>query len=223
MLACVFEHASSASRVRDSAATIIGLHRRQFARMADRRSFRVAFTGDPNTGKTSIIQKILRGDTDISEIAPTIGADLFAYDLHDGIQIELQDCPGKVQYQSILPVVYRNTGLIVILFSFDSKQSYDHVADWRKKADDFANGTKVVLVGNKVDLVDSLPDWAPRAEDLTDGTVIEYLETSGLTGRGLNDLKELIEREARNSKVETMEVVILNGKTDKKDEKPTCC
>jgi small GTP-binding protein len=194
--------------------------------MSDRRLFKVLFSGDPSTGKTSVISKIVNIDADISELRPTVGPDCATYQMErDNIQVQLQDCPGALRYQSIIPVVYRNVSLIIVLFAFNSKQSFEAVAGWKARAAELSPGTPVILVGNKADLVrDARPDWASDEEALR-GDAVSYFEVSALTGSDIDLLQDAIEERARGP---AAVAVIPNDKgldlgNETKPEERSCC
>jgi small GTP-binding protein len=127
--------------------------------MANARVFKVSFTGDPSTGKTSVIAKLLNSSEEVTETPPTVGHSLESYRVDDGtIEIQLPDCPGELRYQSIIPIIYRDAHIVAVVFSLDSKASFESVPGWMARAAQHAGaGAKILLIGNKLDHVESHP------------------------------------------------------------------
>lgn len=130
---------------------------------------KVAFIGDTNVGKTSLVNKLLQRN--FSSNHPTIGT---VFDIlntvidNSSVKFHIWDTAGQERFHSIVPMYIRDTHIIVMVFDLNSKTSFDNIKNiWIKTIkqscggnDINDNGTinnntmssQIVLVGNKSDL-----------------------------------------------------------------------
>jgi len=122
--------------------------------------YKIPVIGDPAVGKTSLIQKYTKGSFQ-NDYLPTIGAQFSKYDEDiegDRVSLLIWDIAGQDTYHFLRPAFYEGSkGAIVVYSLEDSEQgklSYDHIDEWHDEIKEYCSTIPVILIGNKVDLVD---------------------------------------------------------------------
>jgi len=147
---------------------------------------KIVFIGDASVGKTSIIHKYLKNDL---PDRPTIGLDIHHVVVQDNKMV-IWDLSGQSKFKEVLHPYLRGADLYVLVFDLTRKKSLENLLMWSKMLAEVAsNNAKVVLVGNKKDLGKAIDDKEIR-EKLNELPikVIDYIETSALTGENIEEL-----------------------------------
>jgi Ras-related protein Rab-5C len=160
--------------------------------------------GEANVGKTSILEQWLHG-TFTHETAPTIGAGLSTVPLMvDGTAhtFNIWDTAGTPQFRSVVPMYCRQAAIAIIVFDLTVSTTFEQVRTWY----DFVRETAdpvFLLVGNKLDLVDSRTVDHDRALDcalhLAAQLECEYVEMSARTREGIDEFSRAVIKSARKS------------------------
>ena len=118
-------------------------------------SFKIIVIGDSSVGKSSLINKAIRDNFDVSYNA-TIGfeyCDLFMRVDGKIIKLQIWDTCGQEIYQSVITNFYRNSSVALMVYAIDNKKSFEHISYWLKEIKKASNpDAKVILIGNKSDL-----------------------------------------------------------------------
>jgi small GTP-binding protein len=119
------------------------------------RQFRIVVVGDSNTGKSSIIHRLIQKDF-TNEIFATVGVRDLQYETPSGVFI-LTDTAGQEQYISACSSIYNKADCFILLASWDSIASFGALGNfWIHRLKDFADLSKVpsIVAVNKCDLED---------------------------------------------------------------------
>ncbi len=106
-------------------------------------SFNVAVIGDPQTGKTSLISSLIKGQS-------TTVTKLQIRTSQGQKQMIIWDCSNQALEDR--KIAYQNVNLVVILFDLTSQSTCDHVQIWLDEVRVTTN-KPVLICGNKLDLV----------------------------------------------------------------------
>lgn len=120
-------------------------------------SFEIIVAGDSSTGKSCFVNKAVKNIFD-ENYSPTVGCDFFTFNekINDtAIKLKIWDTSGIEAYRSITKNLYKNKSLFIILYSIDSKQSFDGIKTFLVDVRKESPNAKIILVGNKSDLEDS--------------------------------------------------------------------
>ena len=118
---------------------------------------KVAVLGQENSGKTSLIHR-LSHDRFVQIHRPTIGIDMvLVLDQFKGnwLKFQVWDTAGQERFTSVIPVVLKNTRLILFVVDLTSVSSLDLDSQWKTITDQrhtFVDDCIIVLVGNKADI-----------------------------------------------------------------------
>ena len=151
---------------------------------------KVIFLGECNVGKTSILNRIM-SNTYFEYQANTIG---FTFNqLHYpkyNLKIDIWDTAGQDRYRSLTSLYYRDCSLAIIVYDVSNSQTFDKAKTWLHELQMNTPNTKILLVGNKIDLNQNV------LKD--DGIKLSikyhsfFLETSAKNNIGIQDLSEKI-------------------------------
>jgi small GTP-binding protein len=156
--------------------------------------------GEANVGKTSILDQWLNG-TFNEDTAPTIGAGLSTVPLMvDGtvMTFKIWDTAGTEQFRSVVPMYCRAAAIAILVFDLTQSQTFEAVSDWHKFLRESADPV-VLLVGNKLDLVDDRVVEHDTAVDFAKKLECEYVEMSARTREGLVEFIQAVMDCARAS------------------------
>jgi small GTP-binding protein len=125
--------------------------------MEDLTTLKILTLGDSSVGKTCIILRYAEDNFPKSTM-PTIGIEYktkMVQIKNQSIKLQIWDTAGQERYHKILAsTFYRRANGIVLVYDLTEKSSYNHVESWMKQIRQKADpGIEIVLVGNKLDLV----------------------------------------------------------------------
>ena len=124
--------------------------------------------GDSAVGKTCIFKKITSGTFTEKSIS-TIGMDRrtlsFTIKNEEGndveIDVQLWDTAGQERFRSITTSYYKSSQGLLLMYDITRKETFDNLENWILSIKDSLGEEEkylIVLVGNKVDLVNSNPE-----------------------------------------------------------------
>ncbi|XP_050418814.1 uncharacterized protein LOC126832156 [Patella vulgata] len=116
---------------------------------------KIVVVGDCNCGKTSLIQRYVKGD--YSEDYKPTGFDTFSttYNVSETykIQITIWDTSGDAGYDRVRPLSYSEADLVMMCFSVTDPESMDNiVSKWLPEVREYCPKQPIMLVGCKTDL-----------------------------------------------------------------------
>ena len=166
---------------------------------------KISLIGNSSVGKTSLCHKYVNNtfkDTYMS----TVGADYFEKTININnkeILLRIQDTSGQERFRSISPNFYRNVDGIIFVFDVTNKKSFKDVDNWLKDVNAINPQSKRILVGNKIDLLNSRIIYKENMENEIYKNM-NYYETSAKSGENVQEIFTEIVR------------LILNDKGNKK-------
>lgn len=87
-------------------------------------------------------------------------------DIGEEVTFLLWDTAGQEEYDAITRAYYKGAGACILAFSTTDRDSFDAVESWYKKVHDECGQMAMVLVQNKVDLMDDAVVDAKEVETL---------------------------------------------------------
>ena len=114
-------------------------------------NFKIIIIGDSGVGKSCLS---LRATKNVFEnlYSPTIGFEFMTFFIkvdNKAIKLQIWDTCGQEIYKSLISNFYRNSSLAVLVYSIDSKESFNHVENWLNDLRSQANeDVRVILIGN---------------------------------------------------------------------------
>jgi small GTP-binding protein len=153
--------------------------------------FRVVLIGDSSVGKTCLLTRFLHKDFNLNE-TNTIGASYETYsEVRDGFTMELQiwDTAGEEKFKSLGPIYYREASAALAVFDVSNPLSFEALSGWISNFQSVAGSEAViVVVGNKIDLVDAQKVTLAEAEQWCGGREYAFVPASAKSGSGVPDV-----------------------------------
>jgi small GTP-binding protein len=158
--------------------------------MPDIPLFKVAVAGDENVGKTSLIRRSCDGKFDPVH-ATTIGVDFQSKVVPFAagqVKLSIWDLAGQDRFQVVRAGMYRGSRAVALVFDLASPATLEHLAAWRAEIQANVPTAKLLVVGNKLDLVKD----RGAGKDFAATAGAPYVETSALSGVGVAEMFEAL-------------------------------
>ena len=148
-------------------------------------NFKIIVIGDVNVGKTCLT-KMAISNVFISS-TPTINIESYDFIMkldEKIIKLQILDTAGQEAYRSLITRYYKNASLAMIVYSIDSKQTFNNIPSWIRDAREHSNpDIKLFLIGNKADLEEEREIKFNEAEKFAKENGFDYVkETSAKNG-----------------------------------------
>ena len=115
---------------------------------------KLTIVGDGSTGKTCLLM-VFKDEHFPSDYVPTVFENYVKYLTYDTkpIELVLWDTAGQEDYDSIRPLSYPDTDVILLCYSIDLRESFDNIlTKWHDELKYYCPKVPVILVGLKKDL-----------------------------------------------------------------------
>ena len=114
--------------------------------------------GESGVGKTCIINRYINNEFNES-LASTLGSAFFLKEIIKGnikYNVNVWDTTGQEKYHSVTNLFINGSHIIILVYSIDSKSSFENLTYWYNTIQEKLKGEKYILavVGSKIDLVD---------------------------------------------------------------------
>jgi len=143
--------------------------------------FKILIIGDAGVGKSSFLLRFSDNTFTESRIN-TLGVDFKVRTLNiNGSRVKMQiwDTAGQERFSSITITYYRAVQGIIILYDITNRETFTNVNKWVLQINKYAcDCAKIVLVGNKSDMVNDRKVTSKEAEQLAGELNFGFLETS---------------------------------------------
>ena len=161
--------------------------------------FKITVIGDGMVGKTSLIKKFTQGSFQTDYIR-TIGAQFSKYDQNiegDTCTLSLWDIAGQDEFFFLRPSFYKESMAAIIVYSLEDNQlgkdSFKHISNWHNDIKKFCGKIPIILLGNKVDLIDkNILDKSKMLKLTRNREFLGHFITSALTGEGIIEAFQVI-------------------------------
>ena len=153
--------------------------------------------GRDHVGKTSLVSRFCENNyTD--EYTPTYGLNFDSKEVDIGdklVKVNLLDVSGKQEFYPMSVSYYKYKKGIILVFDISKRETFDFIkkeVDYIKKEMD--DGTELMLVGNKCDLIEQREVTYEEALELGDELNVPYYEVSARSNINVEEIfKELVQ------------------------------
>jgi len=155
-------------------------------------NYKIVLAGDEGVGKTSLINRFVHGYF-TGDYKATIGVNIYAKQLVvDNYEVSLQiwDVAGQTSFRQFRQRFFSGTRGAFLVFDLTVPKSLDNLhKSWIEDLQDIAGQIPLILIGNKVDLKESvIVSHQDVNEFLTHhSNVKEHIITSALTGANVEN------------------------------------
>ena len=159
--------------------------------------FKVVSLGESSVGKTSIINRYIKGpEIEIDKFDPTIAASFQVKIIHRDdkvIEFDLWDTAGQEMYRSLTPMYYRNAQAALLVFDITNRASFESLTDWYEQIQENSDNIFLMVLANKVDLEDQRKVQIQEITNFCDSHKnLIFCEVSALTGYGLDKAFDIL-------------------------------
>ena len=118
---------------------------------------KVVVVGDSGVGKTNLIKRFI-SNTFSANTKATVGVEFLykSYKINEqAFKVEIWDTAGQERYKSITAAYYKGAKGALVVYDTTQKSSFENVDKWMTEIKERGSpDIKIMLVGNKIDLVD---------------------------------------------------------------------
>lgn len=159
-------------------------------------AIKVIVVGNGGVGKTSLIRRFCKGKfTDTYK--KTIGVDFlekeqFIPALNETVTLMLWDTAGQEEFDAVTRTYYRGAGAAVLAFSTTDRQSFEDIGKWKKKVEAECPDISMVLIQNKIDLIDQAVVEPNEAEALAKRLGLKFYRVCVKDNLNVDDVFEYL-------------------------------
>ena len=146
--------------------------------------------GDSYVGKTSLLQKYTEDEMPEMHCA-TIGVEFKEKTVkinNREIKLQIWDTSGQERFRSITQNFFRNADGIAIVFDVTNRNTFKNVKNWLSDIQAIDSNIKMILVGNKIDLVDKRVIDKNILEEYAKKQNLPFYETSAKNNINLKEV-----------------------------------
>ncbi len=114
---------------------------------------KIVFLGEAGVGKTQILNRWVNNKFDDSYEATLVVRSFFQVPINAGLVDTIWDSAGEKKYQCLLPIYCRDASIAVIVVDLNDDESINGISEFIKLIKETSPNTKILLVGNKLDLI----------------------------------------------------------------------
>lgn len=144
------------------------------------KTIKVLIIGNGAVGKSSMIQRYCKGIF-TKDYKKTIGVDFLERQIevnYEDVRLMLWDTAGQEEFHAITKAYYRGAQACVLAFSTVDRASFDAVKHWKKKVEEEVGSIAMVLVQNKIDLINEALITKEEADNLAESMNVKLYHTS---------------------------------------------
>ncbi len=156
-------------------------------------SFKVILIGPPAVGKTSLLNRFVHNEFDLS-YKLTIGVDFLTktleYEPSNQAKLQIWDIGGQERFKFLHRSFYDGAFGALIVFDLSRQQTFLGMKTWISEMRSIlTNDIPKVIIGNKSDLIPDIGQVIDRneVEEYSKNNGCIYLETSAKTGENVED------------------------------------
>ena len=201
------------------------------ANVNNEKDVKVILLGESGVGKTCIINRYINNEFQ-NNVASTLGSAFFLKEIIKGdtkYNVNVWDTTGQERYHSVTNLFINDSHIIILVYSIDSKATFDNLNYWYDTIREKLKGEKYILsvVGSKYDLIDNEVVTEEEGRKFAkEKDAIFKLVSAKEDPDGINKLfdillDELIEKNILENKTEN-KCQIKKGDKSKKPKKNPC-
>ncbi|KXJ15994.1 ras-related protein Rab-23 [Exaiptasia diaphana] len=153
-------------------------------------AIKVVVVGNGAVGKSSMIQRYCKGIF-TKDYKKTIGVDFLERQISingEDVRLMLWDTAGQEEFDAITKAYYRGAQACALVFSTVDRDSVDSIESWKSKVEVECGNIPMVVVQNKIDLIDQAVVQPDEAESLAKKLRLKFYRTSVKEDLNVNDV-----------------------------------
>lgn len=150
-------------------------------------NYKTIILGKAGVGKTSLATRIYKNIYNEYK-GSTIGFIYSNFKISDKI-LDFWDTSGQERYNSLAPLYYRNSIIVLIVYDTHMIDSIDIAEKWIRQIKNDEPNARIILIGNKIDMETKINY---DKLNLLKKYVHKYIDVSAKNNIGIETLKKLI-------------------------------
>ena len=156
--------------------------------------YKICIVGNSGVGKTTLLHQYLSQKFK-SKAKMTIGTNFFVkylkvVETNQLISLQVWDLAGQDRFKWVRNAFYKGAKGIVYVFDLIDKNSFENLLNWKNEVESTVGIIPSVLVGNKLDLVETI-DKSVNKDDSNflkrELNALAYIETSAKLGTNVDE------------------------------------
>ncbi|XP_035228308.1 ras-related protein Rab-23-like [Stegodyphus dumicola] len=143
-------------------------------------AIKVVVVGNGAVGKSSMIQRYCKGIFTHS-YKKTIGVDFLERQIDyngEDVRLMIWDTAGQEEFDAITKAYYRGAQACILVFSTVDRDSFKAIESWKRKVENECGEIPMVIVQNKIDLIDQATVTKDEAELLARRLKLDFFRIS---------------------------------------------
>lgn len=156
--------------------------------------FKISLLGEAAVGKTSLILRYVKNFFK-EDLKSTIGTNFMTKTMNvgtSGVQLLIFDIGAQKIFSSMRVKYFQGSNAAIAVYDVTSRESLHALPEWIISVKDVCGNIPIIIVGNKVDLIDERAVLRSDAEALADRFNCMYDEASAKTGDSVEAVFEKI-------------------------------
>lgn len=154
----------------------------------------VVMIGDSGVGKTCLVERFVHNRVP-DDVMPTVGHEFSQKIIATGkgveFAVQVWDTAGQEKYKALSSNHYKGAAGALLVFDLTNEKTFRNTLTWLEEFRNYAGeNSKVLLVGNKLDLVELDPGSRcvdkKNVENMAQINKITYVETSAAVDKFVN-------------------------------------
>ncbi|MFX0063156.1 MAG: Rab family GTPase [Candidatus Hermodarchaeota archaeon] len=150
--------------------------------------FKIINLGSVGVGKSSLFRKFVYGTFEQSYIS-LLGVDIETTKIHVKdvvVKLILFDTAGQEYFAKLRPTYYKGARAALVVFDVTNEKTFkDAKAWWKELLAHLPEKIPGILIGNKIDLMESRTVTSEKGKTLAKELNLPYIETSAKTGKNV--------------------------------------
>jgi small GTP-binding protein len=173
-------------------------------------AYKLILGGEGGVGKTSMVHRFVE-DSFQTDYKSTIGTSIMKKEcdfegLDSKVRFVLWDLAGQAQFKRVRQSYLANAEAGILVYDVTRKDTFDKIENWFNEIKEVSKTISLILVANKIDLIESRVIPTEAGEGLAKKLNLSYIETSAKTGENINDAFKMLALQILNQFVFTEEV-----------------
>ncbi len=159
-------------------------------------AYKLVLGGDGGVGKTSMVHRFVEDEFNV-DYKSTIGTSIMKKEcefegLESKVRFVIWDLAGQSQFKRVRSSYVANAEAGILVFDVTRRDTFESIKTWYNETLEASSNIALIIVGNKIDLTDSIEVTTTEGLDMANKLGLSYIETSAKTGENIEDAFKML-------------------------------